>query len=92
MPQECHPCTFRRAFFGFLGGCIIFNTGDIGWTTIYGTQTNLSAFAFTHQLAYRLGQVDAPAGKAWLAAADLPTAGIERQVALRSEIRIPEEL
>ncbi|WP_158738139.1 ammonium transporter [Alteribacillus sp. YIM 98480] len=32
-------------FFGFLGGCIIVISGE-NWITIYGTPTNLSAFAF----------------------------------------------
>ncbi|MDR2625556.1 MAG: hypothetical protein LBC37_04415 [Zoogloeaceae bacterium] len=32
-------------FFGFLGGCIIYNSGG-QWTNIYGQPTNLSAFAF----------------------------------------------
>jgi Amt family ammonium transporter len=42
-------------FFGFLGGCIIFNTGDIGWTTIYNTPTNLSAFAFNTLMGFAGG-------------------------------------
>ncbi len=42
-------------FFGFLGGCIIFNTGDAGWTTIYGTPTNLSAFAFNTLMGFAGG-------------------------------------
>ena len=46
-------------FFGFLGGCIIFNTGDIGWTTIYGTQTNLSAFAFNTVMGFAGGVIGA---------------------------------
>ena len=42
-------------FFGFLGGCIIFNTGDTGWTTIYNTPTNLSAFAFNTLMGFSGG-------------------------------------
>lgn len=42
-------------FFGFLGGCIIFNGGDTGWTTIYGTPTNLSAFAFNTLMGFAGG-------------------------------------
>lgn len=44
-------------FFGFLGGCIIFNTGDIGWMTIYNTPTNLSAFAFNTLMGFAGGIV-----------------------------------
>lgn len=44
-------------FFGFLGGCIIFNIGDIGWTTIYNTPTNLSAFAFNTLMGFAGGIV-----------------------------------
>lgn len=46
-------------FFGFLGGCIIFNTGDIGWTTIYGNRTNLSAFAFNTLMGFGGGVIGA---------------------------------
>ena len=42
-------------FFGFLGGCIIFNGGDTGWTTIYGNPTNLSAFAFNTLMGFSGG-------------------------------------
>lgn len=42
-------------FFGFLGGCILFNGGDIGWTTIYNTPTNLSAFAFNTLMGFSGG-------------------------------------
>lgn len=42
-------------FFGFLGGCIIFNGGETGWTTIYGTPTNLSAFAFNTLMGFSGG-------------------------------------
>jgi ammonia channel protein AmtB len=42
-------------FFGFLGGCIIFNGGDTGWTTIYNTPTNLSAFAFNTLMGFSGG-------------------------------------
>ena len=46
-------------FFGFLGGCIIFNGGDTGWTTIYNTPTNLSAFAFNTLMGFAGGVVGA---------------------------------
>ncbi|TCK09358.1 ammonium transporter [Marinobacterium mangrovicola] len=42
-------------FFGFLGGCIIFNGGETGWTTIYGNPTNLSAFAFNTLMGFAGG-------------------------------------
>ena len=42
-------------FFGFLGGCIIFNGGETGWTTIYNTPTNLSAFAFNTLMGFSGG-------------------------------------
>ncbi len=42
-------------FFGFLGGCIIY-TAD-GWTTIYNTPTNLSAFAFNTLLGVAGGMI-----------------------------------
>ncbi|MDT8861356.1 hypothetical protein N0O92_14040 [Alkalihalobacillus sp. MEB130] len=41
-------------FFGFLGGCIIFMT-DGNWITIYGTPTNLSAFAFNALMGFAGG-------------------------------------
>jgi ammonia channel protein AmtB len=44
-------------FFGFLGGCIIFNGGETGWTTIYGTPTNLSAFAFNTLMGFAGGVI-----------------------------------
>jgi Amt family ammonium transporter len=44
-------------FFGFLGGCIIFNGGDLGWTTIYNTPTNLSAFAFNTLMGFSGGVI-----------------------------------
>ncbi|WP_246697724.1 ammonium transporter [Rhizobium sp. G21] len=44
-------------FFGFLGGCIIY-TAD-GWTTIYNTPTNLSAFAFNTLMGVAGGMIGA---------------------------------
>jgi ammonia channel protein AmtB len=44
-------------FFGFLGGCIIFNVDAGGWTTIYGTPTNLSAFAFNTLMGFAGGVI-----------------------------------
>lgn len=44
-------------FFGFLGGCIIFNGGDTGWTTIYNTPTNLSAFTFNTLMGFAGGVI-----------------------------------
>ncbi|MBD5770900.1 ammonium transporter [Marinomonas colpomeniae] len=44
-------------FFGFLGGCIIFNVDTTGWTTIYGTPTNLSAFAFNTLMGFAGGVI-----------------------------------
>ncbi|TBR43917.1 ammonium transporter [Marinomonas agarivorans] len=44
-------------FFGFLGGCIIFNGGETGWTTIYNTPTNLSAFAFNTLMGFAGGVI-----------------------------------
>jgi ammonia channel protein AmtB len=44
-------------FFGFLGGCIIFNGGDVGWTTIYNNPTNLSAFAFNTLMGFAGGVI-----------------------------------
>ncbi len=46
-------------FFGFLGGCIIFNGGETGWTTIYGNPTNLSAFAFNTLMGFAGGVIGA---------------------------------
>ncbi|MCY0963934.1 ammonium transporter [Parathalassolituus penaei] len=46
-------------FFGFLGGCIIYNAGATGWTTIYGTPTNLSAFAFNVMMGFAGGVIGA---------------------------------
>ena len=46
-------------FFGFLGGCIIFNAGDGGWTTIFGTPTNLSAFGFNTVMGFAGGVIGA---------------------------------
>ncbi|SEO47327.1 ammonium transporter [Aquisalimonas asiatica] len=45
-------------FFGFLGGCIIFNVGG-DWTTIYGNPTNLSAFGFTTLMGFSGGVIGA---------------------------------
>ena len=42
-------------FFGFLGGCIIY-TGDT-WTSIYGTPTTLSAFAFNTLMGVSGGMI-----------------------------------
>ncbi|MCW5625038.1 MAG: hypothetical protein KIT73_10010 [Burkholderiales bacterium] len=42
-------------FFGFLGGCIIY-TPD-GWTTIYNTPVNLSAFAFNALMGVAGGMI-----------------------------------
>ncbi|MBX2858959.1 MAG: hypothetical protein KTR17_09875 [Cellvibrionaceae bacterium] len=44
-------------FFGFLGGCIIFNGGDVGWTTIYNNPTNLSAFTFNTLMGFAGGVI-----------------------------------
>ncbi|HEC74604.1 MAG TPA: ammonium transporter [Methylophaga aminisulfidivorans] len=44
-------------FFGFLGGCIIFNGGETGWTTIYNNPTNLSAFAFNTLMGFAGGVI-----------------------------------
>jgi ammonia channel protein AmtB len=44
-------------FFGFLGGCIIFNGGDTGWTTIYNNPTNLSAFTFNTLMGFAGGVI-----------------------------------
>lgn len=44
-------------FFGFLGGCIIY-TAD-GWTTIYNTPANLSAFGFNTLMSVGGGMIGA---------------------------------
>lgn len=44
-------------FFGFLGGCIIFNGGDTGWTTIFNNPTNLSAFTFNTLMGFAGGVI-----------------------------------
>lgn len=44
--------------FGFLGGCIIYNVGG-DWSTIYGTPTNLSAFAFNALMGFGGGVIGA---------------------------------
>ncbi|MCX8998095.1 ammonium transporter [Rhizobiaceae bacterium BDR2-2] len=44
-------------FFGFLGGCIIY-TAD-GWTTIYNTPANLSAFGFNTLMSIAGGMIGA---------------------------------
>jgi len=41
-------------FFGFLGGCIIYNNGA-QWTTIFGTPTTLSAISFNTLMAFSGG-------------------------------------
>jgi len=45
-------------FFGFLGGCIIYVTGD-QWVTIYNTPTTLSAFAFNTLMGFAGGIIGA---------------------------------
>ncbi|MBH0236420.1 ammonium transporter [Methylobrevis albus] len=45
-------------FFGFLGGCIIFVTGD-QWTNIYGQPATLSAFSFNTLMAMSGGIIGA---------------------------------
>ncbi|MEM9472268.1 MAG: ammonium transporter [Pseudomonadota bacterium] len=45
-------------FFGFLGGCIIYNNGG-QWTNIYGQQTTLSAFAFNTLMGFSGGIIGA---------------------------------
>lgn len=45
-------------FFGFLGGCIIYNVGG-QWTNIYGQPTNLSAFAFNTLMGFAGGLIGA---------------------------------
>lgn len=45
-------------FFGFLGGCIIYNVGG-DWTTIYGNPANLSAFGFNTLMGFAGGVIGA---------------------------------
>ncbi len=45
-------------FFGFLGGCLIYNSGA-QWTNIYGQPTNLSAFAFNTLMGFAGGLIGA---------------------------------
>jgi ammonia channel protein AmtB len=45
-------------FFGFLGGCIIYNPAG-QWTNIYGQPTNLSAFAFNVLMGFSGGLLGA---------------------------------
>jgi ammonia channel protein AmtB len=45
-------------FFGFLGGCIIYQTGD-QWVTIYNTPATLSAFAFNTLMGFAGGIIGA---------------------------------
>ncbi|MFO7787573.1 MAG: ammonium transporter [Halospina sp.] len=45
-------------FFGFLGGCIIYNVGS-DWTTIYGNPTNLSSFGFNTLMGFAGGVIGA---------------------------------
>ncbi|KFX71711.1 ammonium transporter [Pseudomonas taeanensis MS-3] len=45
-------------FFGFLGGCIIYNAGG-QWTNIYGQPTTLSAFAFNTLMGFSGGLIGA---------------------------------
>ena len=45
-------------FFGFLGGCIIYNSGA-QWINIYGQPTNLSAFAFNALMGFAGGLIGA---------------------------------
>jgi len=45
-------------FFGFLGGCIIYNSGA-QWINIYGQPTNLSAFAFNTLMGFAGGLIGA---------------------------------
>lgn len=44
-------------FFGFLGGCILYNGGT--WMTIYNTPTTLSAFAFNTLMGIAGGMIGA---------------------------------
>ncbi|MDR2678500.1 MAG: hypothetical protein LBB51_03580 [Zoogloeaceae bacterium] len=45
-------------FLGFLGGCIIYNSGA-QWVNIYGAPTNLSAYAFNALMAFAGGLIGA---------------------------------
>lgn len=45
-------------FFGFLGGCIIYNVGG-QWTNIYGQPATLSAFAFNTLMGFSGGLIGA---------------------------------
>lgn len=45
-------------FFGFLGGCIIYNTGA-QWTTIFNTPATLSAFGFNTLMGFAGGVIGA---------------------------------
>ncbi len=45
-------------FFGFLGGCIIYNNGA-QWTTIFGTPVTLSAVSFNTLMAFSGGIIGA---------------------------------
>jgi ammonia channel protein AmtB len=45
-------------FFGFLGGCIIYNNGA-QWTTIFGTPVTLSAISFNTLMAFSGGIIGA---------------------------------
>ncbi len=45
-------------FFGFLGGCIIYNTGA-QWTTIFGTPATLSAISFNTLMGFSGGIIGA---------------------------------
>lgn len=45
-------------FFGFLGGCIIYNSGA-QWINIYGQPTNLSAFSFNTLMGFAGGLIGA---------------------------------
>ena len=45
-------------FFGFLGGCIIYNGGG-QWTNIYGQPATLSAFAFNTLMGFSGGLIGA---------------------------------
>jgi len=45
-------------FFGFLGGCIIYNNGA-QWTTIFGTPATLSAISFNTLMAFSGGIIGA---------------------------------
>lgn len=45
-------------FFGFLGGCIIYVTGD-QWVTIYNTPATLSAYAFNTLMGFAGGIIGA---------------------------------